>query len=311
MKKYKILRLYFFLVLFILLTSCDTGITLNGKLIDALSNKPLSRTSIIVEGLKTIETDENGNFKIKGLQGYAEYNFNLNPDGYTTAALLIENNINQKQIEAGTFMVIPLPPSSGVFSYSYGKYDQIPVTKAIRYFLEYGEPGEVPNKIAQSGDGRLAAWFLQNDAISSLPKIVQGAQIVVWQTGGSNGNNYYSGIAPLYKQEEMIITGNSCGSVQQAIIPDGWYLGLKDLIIGDYNRYCYAPLKYTIEKMPFKTLQYINGQNYFIIKTNLNPNKYAFLASEMDWNRNSSYAIVNGVNPVISSSVCAFEITKE
>ena len=308
MRKYFYEKLYLLFVVFSLLTGCNSGVTIEGRLINALTNEPLVRKSIVVEGLRTIETDENGYFKINRLQSFQEYNYNIRPESYTSVSINIRNNENKDLIEAGTFMVVPEPPASGVFTYDKGQYFQIPEKQAIRYHLKYGAPGEIPDGFAQSGDGRLAAYYLNDNAISSLPQIIQGVPIVIWQKSGSNGNNYYCGIASLYKQEKRIITGNSCGSIQQAIIPEGWYLGLKDLTIGEYNIYCYAPLKYTIEKLSFETLQCINGQGFSVIKTTFSPGKYSLLSSDMDWDRSSSVSSVNGVVSELTSSVSVFEL---
>lgn len=308
MKKVMYEKLYFLLVMFFLLTGCNSGVTIQGRLIDALSNEPLVKKSIVVEGLRTIKTDENGYFKIKRLQSFVEYNYNIQPESYTSISLQIRNSGNKDLIEAGTFMVIPKPPSSGVYIFSQEKYTQIPEKQSFRYHLRYGAPGEIPDGFAQSGDGRLAAYYMNDNDISSLPKINKGTPIVIWQKNGSNGNTYYTGIASLYKQEKRIINGNSCGSLQQAIIPEGWYLGLKDLTIGEYSIYCYAPLKYTIEKMSFETLHCINGQDFTIIPTTFSSGKYSFLSSDMDWDRSSSVASVNGVVSELTSFVSAFEL---
>ena len=301
--------MYFLLAILFLLSGCNFGVTIQGQLIDALSNEPLAKKTIFVQGLRTIKTDKNGYFKIKRLQSFTEYNYIILPENYTSISLQIRNRDNKDLLEAGTFMVIPQPPSPGVYTVNQGNYVLIPEKQAFRYHLKYGAPGEIPFFFAGSSDGRLAAYYFNENDISSLPKISKGTPIVIWQKSGSNSYNYYSGIACLYKQEKKIISGNCSGSLRQALIPEGWYLGLKDITIGEY-RYCYAPLKYSIEKMSFETLQCINGQDFTIIPSTFNSGKYSFLSTDMDWDRNSSVARVNGVVSELTSFVPIFELTE-
>lgn len=307
METYNI-KIIFAIFLVVLICSCSNGIIIKGRILNAIDNKPLSKISLVINGIGEIKTDDDGYFKIKGLEPLLNYDFTIQPGGYTSVPLHIRTQEKGQIIDANTVFVIPQPPSHGVFSYYQNNYERIDEQVALRYFLSYGEPDKEPSHIAQSGKGRLAAWYINDQSISSLVKVHQGTPLIVWQANGTNLNNYYNGIAPLYHQPKRMIGGNNCGSYEQAIIPEGMYLGLKDLVIGEYNEYCYAPLTYTIDKWTFEKLQSFIGQDFIVIPTNFEPGNYAFLASDMDWDPSSSYAIVNGVNPVIKSSVATFEL---
>jgi hypothetical protein len=292
------------------LIGCSNGIKVKGKLINALDNKPLSNTSLLINGEGNVETNSDGDYEIGQLQPFQEYNFTIQPTGFTSVNIHTSTQDKGRSIEVEPLLVIPQPPSFGAFSYYLGKYAKIPERQAFRYALEYGKPGEEPDEIAQSGEGRLTAWFLKDESISSLPQITQHVPIVLWHSGSNNSNNYYIGIAPLYQREQIIITGKRFGTIAQAIIPEGWYLGLRDLIVGEYTTYGYAPLNYKNEKWPFQNLQCISGQDFNVIVPGFEPGKYAIIVSDMDWDPNISYGKLNGISPVITSNIPVFEIIK-
>jgi hypothetical protein len=296
------------MLIFTLITGCSNGVIVKCRIMNAIDNKPLARTTLTITGKRDVTTDDDGYFKIKGLEPMLNYDFTIQQEGYTSVSLHIRTQEKGQIIDANTLSVIPQPPAHGVFSYYQGNYERLAEQEAIRYFLSYGEPGKEPNHIAQSGNGRLAAWYMNDQSASSLVKVHQGTPLIVWQANGTNLNNYYNGIAPLCYQKSRMVGGGNCGSFEQAIIPGGWYLGLKDLVIGEYNNFCYAPLTYIIDKWTFDKLQSFIGQDFIVIPTNFEQGKYAFLASDMDWNPSSSYAIVNGVHPVITSAVATFEL---
>jgi hypothetical protein len=295
----------------VFISACSNGVIIKGRIINAIDNVALSSIPLVITGIDELRTDDDGYFNIKGLEPMSDYDLIIQPEGYTSVSLHIRTQEKGQIVDANTFSVIPQPPSHGVFSYNQGNYERITEQVAIRYLLSYGEPGNDPNHIAQSGNGRLAAWYMNDQSISSTIKINQGTKLVVWQANGTNLNNYYNGIAPLYFQDKRIIGGSDCGTYEQAIVPAGFYLGLKDLVIGEYDRYCYAPLTYTIDKWTFDQLQSFTGQDFIIIPTDFEPGIYAFLASDMNWDPSSSYAVVNGVKPVITSPVATFELIQK
>lgn len=303
MKKNNYLFLFISLCTAVLLEGCQ-GVVIEGKLVDALSNKPLARTSVYIDGSKTIKTDENGMFKIKRLPPMDEYNFTLQPEGYTSVSLHFVNQKNKKLINAGQSLVITQPPFPGVYVYDQGRYSQLSECQAYRFYLYYRISGKDLNYIPSSGDDRLAAWSLKDESISSIPLIKQGVTIVIWQS------SIYNEIAPLYQYNSRSITCSSIWDIGTATFPGGWYIGLNNLVINENSNTWYAKLSYSINKWSFKELKSVNGQSFSIILTNFEPGKYAIINSEMDWNPNSSYAVVNGVDPIVASSVYAFEVIK-
>lgn len=278
---------------------------------DAITNKPLANTSLTIESAGAVKTNDDGYFEISHLEPFHYYDLKIEPVGYTSVLLHANAPENEQLIEVDPVSVIVKPLAPGVFVFSNGKYDIIPEIQVYRYALEYGAPGAQPNGLAQSKSGRLTAWYMKTDVISSLPKIPQGAPLVIYSKGISDNKNYYCELAPLFRYEQKTITGDACGSVEQAIIPEGWYLGLKNLTIGEYDEYCYAPLSYTFERRPLDQLGCMNGQDFIIIPTQLEPGKYSLISTEMDWDPNSSYAMINGVTQEITSSVAMFEVIQK
>ena len=307
-------KFIFIILLFpfsILFLGCSNGVVVKVKLINALTSGPLSNASISIDGFGLLKTDDDGQLLLKNLDPYLEYNLLINPNNFTSTSVHFKTKGKDEQLELGQIFTVPTPPSRGEFIYKNDRYIELELVRAYRYFLYYGNPGEEPDGIAQSREGRFVGWYVTAKSLISVVKIMKGTPIVVWNTGGPSGNNYYCGIAPLIYKEKITITGEACGSKKQAIIPEGWYLGLTDLIIGKYNIYCYAPIEYSISKILFQELKCRVSDRLLVLSTDLTPGKYAFLTSDMDWDPSSSYASINGVRPNISSDVSVFEIVSD
>ena len=296
---------YFFLLTLTLLIGCNNGVTVKGRIIDVLANKPLINRTLSIEGIGNIKTDNDGCFEIRHLLIFREYIFDIQTAGFTPVSVHTTTKDKKQLIDIGQLVVIPQPPEPGIFTYSQGKYSRLSVNQAFRFYLNYGEPGKVPIYIPTTEDGRLAAWLLKNESISSIIKIPQDIPFIVWQSAGFNE------IAPLFQHKGRTITYTLRGPIMQANIPGGWYLGLKDIIIDEKADQWYASLNYKIIRWPFNKLNRTDGQNFSVISTTFEPGKYAFCNSEMDWNPNSDYATVNGVHQEITSSVPVFEIIKK
>lgn len=292
------------LAFFLTIISCDLllpGSKLKGQVIDAITGLPVSDATVVAtmeanigDGNKSerkkTTSDTNGQFVIKGLSPKHTYTLTVNKEGFSSDSIRENPPANdQTKLIGKKLAIIPKPPIPGVYTYDKGKYFPISEKQALYYALLYGKPGEVANGFAQSSEGRLAAWYVKNENVVSVIQIPRGRPLIIWQKYSENRNEYYDGIAPLFKQEQKIIVGTKCGNTAQAIIPEGWYLGLEKLSIGEYNIYCFAPVQKVFKKSSFDQFRMIKGDDYTVVFLDILPGKYALTVTEMNWDPNSAY----------------------
>jgi hypothetical protein len=296
-------------VVIIFISGCNSGVTVKGRIINSLTNEPIRNVAIEVEGHDGIKTNNDGYFKIKRLdEELKKYSFVLKPSGFTSVKVYCKNNGTDMEYDTGDHLVIPRLPGYGIFVYQDESFLPIPGSKAVRYNLKYGSPGMRPDRHPSSGRGRIAAYYFNDDAVESLLKIHSGEKIIIWWSDEYTDNLSLDGIAKIKKYKSTTINGECMDRKVQAIIPEGWYIGLESLKVGNYKP-CYAPIDYEINIEKLKSMRCVEGQNFTVIPTaHLLPGKYSFTSKNMDWNKSSSYAIVDGVVPEITSYVSLFEI---
>lgn len=133
-------KFFFTIIIFICFSGCDlalSGSKIKGKVVDSLTNLPLSNITVIATAKidieedqkfasKTATTKENGEFIIKGLSSKYRYIIKTSKEGYTIAeALATPPENGQTRIIDETFRITKDPGEDGFYILSEGKIQKI------------------------------------------------------------------------------------------------------------------------------------------------------------------------------------------
>jgi hypothetical protein len=130
MKKIKLL--FTLVVISLLLSSCDQGVSFNGEVIDRITQKPIQGVSINIRNWDTTYTDSLGIYKFsKTHYGYfGDIEILLKKDGYKTKHLNLTTQNERKTDE-----VIKLEKSNGKFANRIDQKYQIIMFYINKYFM--------------------------------------------------------------------------------------------------------------------------------------------------------------------------------
>ena len=227
-------------------------------------------------------SDAAGYFILKNLLPETDYTLRVGDGRYIGDLVAFKTgNVVYERISILDVIVLPEPPGSGVYALEEGEYTAIPEVPLKYYYLKYYAEGSDVGGIAQSGKGRFTIWYLDADDGNTLPVVEKGTKLVIWNRRGKKSESYYDGIAPLFFHEQHKIVGTKCSGRKVATLPEGWYSERRELHIGAYNIYCYAPITADSVHIGWKNIEMRTFHGGVILDLDLEPGRYVLKSSEM------------------------------
>lgn len=246
------------------------------------------------------ETDSDGAFSFTPLLPFHEYDppAVVSP-GITGLASGFETQAPSNTVTMPDVAVFPTPPSAGLHVLSPdGTLRELGGQKLRYYDLKYYEGDKA--FIAQSAKGRMSLWYVTPAEVADVPKLPRGTILIGWQQAGDDGGSYYDRAVPLFEHPERKIYGTKCSGHTVATLPAGWYAEKKALDVGEYNIYCYAPIRVSeTASVSIDDVRIASDGTTVAFRLDLQPGRYAITnrgrssgSRHPDWTEAVAFEIV-------------------